>query len=60
MPLLARCSASALWAWLDPAAGWVLLVVGHGYGAALLVAGVVAGGRVMDRRGPELLARLAR
>lgn len=35
---------------------WVALGGGLGIGAAVLVAGVALGGRVIDRRGPELLA----
>ncbi|WP_245981764.1 transporter [Frondihabitans australicus] len=38
--------------------GWVTLVVGLGLGASLLAAGVRIGGRELEARGPELLARL--
>ncbi|AMM19124.1 hypothetical protein AX769_01965 [Frondihabitans sp. PAMC 28766] len=38
--------------------GWVTLVVGLLLGAALLVAGVRVGGRQLEQRAPELLARL--
>lgn len=37
--------------------GWVALVVGGLGGAVLLVLGVVAGGRILDARGAQLLAR---
>jgi len=37
-------------------ASWLTLLVGAVLGGALTVIGVVVGGRVMDRRGPELLA----
>lgn len=35
--------------------GWLALVVGIGYGLAIAAVGVIVGGRVFDRRGPELL-----
>lgn len=38
--------------------GWITLVVGLGLGGALLVVGVRVGGRELDQRAPELLARL--
>ncbi|CAN5150738.1 hypothetical protein BH09ACT5_BH09ACT5_07810 [soil metagenome] len=38
--------------------GWLSIIVGTGLGAGLLVAGVRGGGRILDRRGPELLAQL--
>lgn len=41
-----------------PAWRWVTLVVGTAYGLCLLGAGVVIGGRRIDRRAPELLAQL--
>lgn len=59
-PLLLPLAGLAVWSWTEPAAGWVLLVGGTLYGAGLLAVGVVVGGRVLDRRGPELLARLSR
>jgi ABC-2 type transport system permease protein len=34
-------------------------VVGTAYGLGLLAAGVVLGGRRLDRRSPEVLAQLA-
>jgi ABC-2 type transport system permease protein len=43
----------------SPPGRWVALVVGLGYGAAILAAGVVLGGRRLDRRSPELLGQLA-
>ncbi len=59
-PLLAPLLGLAVWSWSEPAVGWLLAVVGTVWGTALLAVGVAVGGRVMDRRGPELLARLAR
>ncbi|GAB2525830.1 transporter [Paramicrobacterium agarici] len=38
--------------------GWITLAVGAVVGAAELALGIVVGGRIFDRRGPELLARL--
>ncbi|HMM94583.1 hypothetical protein [Phycicoccus sp.] len=38
---------------------WVVLAVSAVYGAALLAAGVVLGGRRLDRTEPEMLGRLA-
>ncbi|MCW4459078.1 hypothetical protein [Microbacterium sp. MPKO10] len=38
--------------------GWITLIVGVVVGAAELVLGIVVGGKVYDRRGPELLMRL--
>lgn len=40
--------------------GWAALVVGVGWGAASLVIGVRVGGRILDRTGPALLARMRR
>ncbi len=42
------------------AAVWVCLLLGVGTGAGLTLAGVVVGGRLLDRRGPELLATIRR
>lgn len=39
-------------------AGWIALAAGIVVGAAVLVVGVVVGGRTFDRRAPELLAQL--
>jgi ABC-2 type transport system permease protein len=39
-------------------AAWSALVVGPLVGSAALAAGLVVGGRVLERRGPELLQRL--
>jgi len=44
----------------QPLLGWAALVVGLLLGAVLLVVGVRVGGRVLDRRGPELLVQLQR
>lgn len=38
--------------------GWLALVVGVVEGVALLIVGVRMGGGLLDRRGPEILARL--
>jgi len=38
--------------------GWLVLVAGVVWGAGALVGGIVWGGRVVDRRGPEILATL--
>ncbi len=38
--------------------GWLVLVVGLVWGLALVVVGLVVGGRVMDSRGPAILASL--
>ncbi|WP_029291238.1 hypothetical protein [Cellulomonas sp. HZM] len=37
---------------------WATLVVGLGFGGALLAAGIVYGGRALDRQGPALLQRI--
>ena len=37
---------------------WVALAIGVGYGLAIAIAGVFAGGAVFDRNAPALLARL--
>ncbi|MBM6405403.1 hypothetical protein JQN72_14250 [Phycicoccus sp. CSK15P-2] len=42
-----------------PVLRWVVLGGATAYGAALLVAGVVLGGRRLDRRAPEMLGQLA-
>ncbi|MFP5346444.1 MAG: hypothetical protein ACLGIA_05405, partial [Actinomycetes bacterium] len=39
-------------------AGWVALVLGAALGAAAVLAGVHLGGRLFERRGPELLAAM--
>ncbi len=61
-PALAVLVAAALVARpeLVAALSWAGLVVGCATGVGALWAGVVGGGRVFDRRGPELLAALAR
>ena len=59
-PLLLPLGGLAVWAWFVPAAGWLLVPVGTAWGVGLLAVGISVGGRVMDRRGPELLGRLAR
>ncbi|TPW77194.1 transporter [Schumannella soli] len=41
-----------------PVLGWATLVVGLVEGAILLAIGVRVGGRLLDRRGPEILTRL--
>lgn len=38
---------------------WVTLVVGTAYGLGVLATGIILGGERLDRRGPELLGRLA-
>ena len=38
--------------------GWIALIVGLVVGAAVIAAGVVIGGRTLDRTGPDLLARI--
>ncbi len=53
LAVVAAIQGSLLWSWLGLAAG---LVIGVGVAAA----GVVAGGRVFDRTGPLLLARILR
>ena len=45
--------------WWAPAA-WIGLVVGPAIGAVMIVAGVTAGGRIVDARGPEILAAVRR
>ena len=57
-PLLLPLGGLAVWAWFVPAAGWLLVAVGTAWGVGLLAVGISVGGRVMDRRGPELLGRL--
>jgi len=44
----------------DPAVGWWTLGLGLVWGAGALLAGILIGGRVLDRTAPELLARLHR
>jgi ABC-2 type transport system permease protein len=44
----------------DPLWGWLSIVVGLVLGSALLVLGVRLGGRILDSRGPEMLAQLQR
>lgn len=55
-PALAAAVASLWLPWL----GWVSLGLGLGVGALVLWAGVVVGGRGLDRRWPELLAAVSR
>ncbi len=43
----------------SPLGRWVVLVVGTAYGVGLLTAGIVLGGRRLDRRAPEMLGQLA-
>jgi ABC-2 type transport system permease protein len=38
-----------------PAGPWVVLALGLGYGAVAAWLGTMAGGRILDRRGPEVL-----
>ena len=40
--------------------GWLALAVGVLWGAGSLVIGVRVGGRILDRTGPALLARMRR
>ncbi len=56
-PSIALTVTAAL---VDDRYAWLALVVGAGLGAAALAAGVVLGGRVVDARGPELLAAVRR
>lgn len=48
------------WGLGEPLLGWLSLLVGLVLGAVLLVVGIRVGGRILDRRGPELLAQLQR
>lgn len=41
-------------------AAWVTLGLGLAVGAGLALGGILLGGRLMDRRGPELLATVRR
>jgi len=52
----------ALLGWATDAAwlGWLSLAIGLALGSTLLVIGIVWGGRIMDARGPELLASLVK
>lgn len=43
----------------SPVWRWVVFVLSTAYGAVLLAAGVVLGGRRLDRRAPEMLGQLA-
>jgi ABC-2 type transport system permease protein len=53
LPGLVGLVVSAVWReWV----GWPTLVVGTGCGLAGLLAGVVLGGRLLESRGPEILA----
>ena len=58
LPELALALAS--FATGDPLWGWLSIPVGLGLGTVLLVTGVRVGGRILDARGPELLAQLQR
>ncbi len=58
--LIAPVAVLAVTATDDPIRSWLVVAVGLGYGLALLVTGVVVGGRRLDRRAPELLGQLAR
>lgn len=60
------CSVPAAWmavlAFVDGPSPWsvLTLVIGVGVGVVVLAAGVVAGGRLFDRHGPDLLAAAQR
>jgi ABC-2 type transport system permease protein len=56
-PGIAALIVSAVW-W-QPAA-WVALLVGPAIGAIMVSGGVVLGGRLVDARGPEILASVRR
>jgi ABC-2 type transport system permease protein len=56
-PAIACLVVAAVW-W--PPAAWIALPLGPAIGAAALWVGVAAGGRVMDGRGPEILASVRR
>ncbi|GAB4099715.1 transporter [Sinomonas halotolerans] len=58
MPELALAVLAALMG--ERSLAWAALGTGAGLGALLLAAGIVGGGRIMDRKGPELYASLAR
>ena len=60
VPLLLPLLGLGAWAWYTPVVGWLLVLFGTVYGTLLLAVGIDVGGRVMDRRGPELLGRLSR
>ena len=47
---------AAIW---NPALGWVSLVLGLAIGALALWGGAVLGGRLLDRRWPEVLAEVS-
>lgn len=55
-PALVTATVSAVTA--SAALGWIALVVGLFIGAGVVAAGVVIGGRTLERTGPELLARI--
>lgn len=44
----------------DPGLGWAAFGVGVGWGAVVVAIGIVAGGNLLDRTAPSLLARLRR
>ncbi|WP_172121055.1 transporter [Actinomyces faecalis] len=46
-------AVSGAWEW-----GWLLLLVGTAWGLGAVWAGVVYGGRLLDRRGPQVLATI--
>ncbi len=60
VPLLLPLLGLAAWAWFVPVVGWALVVLGATYGTVVLAVGVRLGGGILDRRGPEVLARLSR
>ncbi len=57
LPALVAALLGVVW---QPAAAVVALVLALGVGAVQVVAGVRAGGALVDRRGPELLAAVRR
>lgn len=58
------CTVPAVWSaartMTDGGDAWTTLWIGAGVGVAVLVLGVVVGGLVFDRRGPDLLAAAQR
>lgn len=42
----------------QPALGWTALAVGFAWGGAVATAGIFVGGRLLNRTGPDLLARI--